>query len=188
MSIEGQGHFFTIYFPGFVCFVLYKATISGERLQDHWSSGFYMSDMSLVMRKPAFCICENKDADQLRGNPEADQHLCFRNIASTIPLLPKYIISSLKPSSVTAQPSLCRSRSETPYTGFLTTRHICFQLLHESEKAKDPVHKLRKEGEKVYTILGEIIGKVSLQLNLFKVTIHLGDMEIAFDRWLLLAA
>ena len=40
MSIEGQGHFFTIYFPGFVCFVLYKATISGERLQDHWSSGF----------------------------------------------------------------------------------------------------------------------------------------------------
>ena len=40
MSIEGQGHFFTIYFPGFVCFVLYKATISGERLQDHWSSGY----------------------------------------------------------------------------------------------------------------------------------------------------
>ena len=25
------------------------------------------------MRKPAFCICENKDADQLRGNGEADQ-------------------------------------------------------------------------------------------------------------------
>ena len=40
MSIEGQGNFFTIYFPGFVCFVLYKAKISGERLQDHWSSGF----------------------------------------------------------------------------------------------------------------------------------------------------
>ena len=40
MSIEGQGHFFTIYFPGFVCFVLYLAKISGERLQDHWSSGY----------------------------------------------------------------------------------------------------------------------------------------------------
>ena len=39
MSVEGQGHFFTIYFPGFVCFVLYLAKISGERLQDHWSSG-----------------------------------------------------------------------------------------------------------------------------------------------------
>ena len=23
VSIEGQGHYFTIYFPGFVCFVLY---------------------------------------------------------------------------------------------------------------------------------------------------------------------
>ena len=42
MSIEGQGHFFTIYFPGFVCFVLYLAKISGERLQDHWSSGLIL--------------------------------------------------------------------------------------------------------------------------------------------------
>ena len=41
------------------------------------------------MRKPAFCICENKDADQLRGNREADQRLCFRYMDSTIPLLPK---------------------------------------------------------------------------------------------------
>ena len=40
MSIEDQGHFFTIYFPGFLCFVLYQAKISGERLQDHWSSGY----------------------------------------------------------------------------------------------------------------------------------------------------
>ena len=40
MSIEGQGHFFIIYFPGFVCFVLYWDKISGERLQDRWSSGF----------------------------------------------------------------------------------------------------------------------------------------------------
>ena len=43
------------------------------------------------MRKPAFCICENKDADQLRGNREADQCLCFRYTDSTIPLLPKSI-------------------------------------------------------------------------------------------------
>ena len=50
--------------------------------------------MSRIMRKPEFCICENKDADQLHGNPEADQRLCFRNIDSTIPLLPKSEISS----------------------------------------------------------------------------------------------
>ena len=41
------------------------------------------------MRKPDFCICENKDADQLRGNREADQGLCFRYKDSIIPLLPK---------------------------------------------------------------------------------------------------
>ena len=58
------------------------------------------------MRKTAFCICENKDADQLRGNREADQHLCFRYTDSTIPLLPKSDISSLWPSSVAVQPGL----------------------------------------------------------------------------------
>ena len=50
--------------------------------------------MSLVVRKPAFCICENKDADQLRGNHEADQRLCSRYTDSTIHLLPKSEISS----------------------------------------------------------------------------------------------
>ena len=65
------------------------------------------------MRKPAFCICENKDADQLRGDREADQRLCFCYIDSTIPLLPKSKISSLYPSSVTVQPGLCRTWSET---------------------------------------------------------------------------
>ena len=39
--------------------------------------------------------CETKDADQLRGNREADQRLCFRYIDSTIPLLSKSEISSL---------------------------------------------------------------------------------------------
>ena len=53
--------------------------------------------MSRVVRKPVFCICENKDADQLRGNGEADQRLCFRYTDITISLLPKYEISSLQP-------------------------------------------------------------------------------------------
>ena len=47
------------------------------------------------MGKPAFCICENKDADQLRGNREADRCLCFRNTDSSITLLPKSEISSI---------------------------------------------------------------------------------------------
>ena len=34
-------------------------------------------NLSPIVRKPDFCICVNKDADQLRGNREADQRLCF---------------------------------------------------------------------------------------------------------------
>ena len=48
------------------------------------------------MRKPTFCIGENKDPDQLRSNCEADQRLCFRYTDSTIPLLsnPKFLGSN----------------------------------------------------------------------------------------------
>ena len=43
------------------------------------------------MGKPTICIGENKGADQLRGNREADQRLCFRYSDSrpTVPLLLK---------------------------------------------------------------------------------------------------
>ena len=80
------------------------------------------------MRKPAFCICQNKDTDQLRGNREADQRLCFRYTDSTIPLLPKSEISSLLPSSVAVQPGLCGTWTETPKTGFLTPGSNVFNL------------------------------------------------------------
>ena len=70
------------------------------------------------MRKPDFCICEIKDADQLCANRKADQRLYFRYTDSTMPLLPKSDISSLYSSSVAVQPGLCRTWSETPKTGF----------------------------------------------------------------------
>ena len=38
------------------------------------------------MRKHAFCILENKGADQLSGYRAADQDLCFHYIDSTSPL------------------------------------------------------------------------------------------------------
>ena len=66
-----------------------------------------------LIGKPTICICENKDADQLRGNREADQRLCFRYTDSILPLLFKSEISSFQPASVTAQPDLCRTCSET---------------------------------------------------------------------------
>ena len=54
--------------------------------------------MSRVMRKPDFCLCKNKSADQLCSNCTADQRLCLRytdsTIPRTIPLLSKSKISS----------------------------------------------------------------------------------------------
>ena len=47
------------------------------------------------MRKPAFYICENKDADQLRGNSPGNQPLCFGYIDNTIPKIRK--IQHFKP-------------------------------------------------------------------------------------------
>ena len=46
------------------------------------------------MGKQTICKGENKGADQLRGNFEADQRLCFRYSDSTIPLPLRFEISS----------------------------------------------------------------------------------------------
>ena len=45
--------------------------------------------MSRIVRKPDFCLCKNKGADQLRSNCKADQRLCFHYMDSTISLLLK---------------------------------------------------------------------------------------------------
>ena len=82
------------------------------------------------MRKPTICMGENKDADQLRGNREADQRLCFRYTDSTFPplLIPKF--SRFWVSSVTVQAGLCWTWSETQIVGFLMHRLIMKLKLH----------------------------------------------------------
>ena len=51
-----------------------------------WPSELFLT-IGRIVRKPDFCLCENKAADQLRGNREADQRLCFRYTDSIFPLL-----------------------------------------------------------------------------------------------------
>ena len=73
------------------------------------------------MGKPTICIGENKDADQLRGNHEADQRLCFRFSNSTIPILLKSKISSFLLFSVTVQGlyrSVCVGPGRKPHCWF----------------------------------------------------------------------
>ena len=68
------------------------------------------------------------------GTRTADQHLCFHYIDST---MPKSEISSLNPSSVAVQPSLCKAWLETPKTGFLVTDHFIFlsRSSHQADSA-----------------------------------------------------
>ena len=74
--------------------------------------------MNHVMRKPAFCLCENKGADQLHGNHTFDQCLCFRYIGSAIPS-----------TSVAVRPGLCLTWSETPKTYLCVKRIIYCAIL-----------------------------------------------------------
>ena len=85
------------------------------------------------MGKPTICICENKEADQLRGDREADQRLCFRYSDSTIPLLLKSEISSFKLFPVLVQAGLCQTCSETTllvFPGVGSFISLCQSLLH----------------------------------------------------------
>ena len=49
------------------------------------------NDKSLVVRQPAFCICENKATDQLCGNRVADQRLCFHYIDTNVVQSPYFL-------------------------------------------------------------------------------------------------
>ena len=103
------------------------------------------------MGKPTICTCENKDADQLRGNREADQRLCFRYKDSTFPLLLKSEISSFLLFSVLVQAGLCRTCSETTLLVFpqgssnivgLISSLFCFKIFMTIEGYRKSAHNL----------------------------------------------
>ena len=84
-------------------------------------------------------ICENKDADQLRA---VDQRLCFRYMDTSE-------IRKFKP--VTIFCGGCAARfvsdliSETPETGFLTTRLICKRYLDPRSMTKSAQYDKRNQ-------------------------------------------
>ena len=88
----------------------------------------YCYYMSHPMGKPTICIGENKGADQLRGNREADQRLCFRYSDSTLPLLPTYV-SCFYLYSVLVQVGLCRTCSETTLLVFPRGGRIIYTVI-----------------------------------------------------------
>ena len=75
--------------------------------------------LSLIMRKPAYCICENKDADQLCGNRTTDQRLCFRyTIVQFLYYLNLKFQALVIFCGCTAQ--FVSDWSETPKTGYIS--------------------------------------------------------------------
>ena len=128
------------------------------------------------MRKPTICMGENKDADQLRGNRQADQRLSFRYTDSTFPplLIPKF--SRFWVSSVTVQAGLCWTWSETQIVGFVMHRLICYKLLHMLLVYKG-LHKTQKDS---------ILDKRVTHLLNAKTICHIKSMraQIRFDQWL----
>ena len=88
------------------------------------------------MGKPTICICENKDADQLRGNRKADQRLCFRFTGSTIPLLSKIRNFKLLDLFCDCIGRFLSYLVENHIVGFPTKRlryqEVCTMLLHLS--------------------------------------------------------
>ena len=81
------------------------------------------------MRKPAFCMCENKDTDQLCSSCTADQCLCFRySEIQSFYLNPKFRGSSLflrLYSSVQIRPG---RKSRSP----VFSCHSYYHLLHNA--------------------------------------------------------
>ena len=67
--------------------------------------------LSRAMRKTDFCLCENKGADQLRTNCEADQRLCFRYTDAQSFLLRMYRPVCVRPDRKPRRPVFSRRGS-----------------------------------------------------------------------------
>ena len=81
------------------------------------------------MGKPTICIGENKDADQLRGNREADQRHCFRYSDSTIPPLLNSKISSFYLFFCSCTARFVSDLFGNHIVGFPTRRLICCSII-----------------------------------------------------------
>ena len=90
----------------------------------------YLQNISHLMGKPTICIGENKCADQLRSNCEADRCLCFRYTDSTIPLLSKSKIPASS-SLLCLYRSVCVGTVRKPHCWFFhEATHMAIRLSH----------------------------------------------------------
>ena len=120
--------------------IMSHITISHCHFQRCWYMYLsYLLYMSCVIRKPAFCICENKCA----VTAQLTSAVCFRYIDSKIPLLPK---SKIQASShlVCLHSPICVGPGRKPRRQIFSRRGSYMYLLSEL--------LLSKEFELVYLI------------------------------------
>ena len=136
--------------------------------------------MSQFMGKPTICIGENKDADQLRGNREADQRLCFRYSDSRISLLLKSEISRFLLFSVLVQAGLCRTCSENTLLVF--PRGGSYALSRKSKQTLlcAPPYSLEKNGYFGFTKGSDIKRHVQSQKKKCKTLKSLGKESLYY--------
>ena len=85
--------------------------------------------LSRLVGKPTICICENKDAGQLRGNREADQRLCFRYSDIIVQFL-SYLNPKFQASSSFYRP-VCVGPVRKPHCWFShEAAHLSFTVFH----------------------------------------------------------
>ena len=115
------------------------------------------------MGKPTICIGENKDADQLRGNCEADQRLCFRYTDSTIPLLLKSEISTSS-LLLCLYNSVCVGPVRKPHCWFShEAAHIKSYLFQEEVTVHKKKREYRKRKHKASVTTREVNQNVNAQ-------------------------
>ena len=97
-------------------------------------------------KKADFCLCENKGADQLRSNCEADQRLCFRYTDSTLSLLIKSEISSFYAASGTVHVGLCQTWSENPEDRFsrVAAQILNFEMMYNVSSMAKKINVLHR--------------------------------------------
>ena len=80
-----------------------------------------IDDLSHVLRKPVYVICEQQRRRSACASPQSDHAFVVCCLDSLIPLLAIAEISRLQLASAAEQATLSLNWSQTPKTGFLVT-------------------------------------------------------------------
>ena len=107
------------------------------------------------MRKPAFCICENKDANQLRGSFAVAAKLISASVfAIRIVLSPFFLKTKFQASShlVWLYSPVCVGPGRKPRRPVFSQRGSFLKCKLELKNEKKEISKLQRDEDELYSI------------------------------------